>query len=127
MKPEQRFAANRKPSVAGGHGLFLKRRDRRLPIRIPTRTLRISFLLTYEPTQCIFWLGGKRKSYHERTFEYCRPIKITGEVEKHLKKFAPDDEVLCPHPKYKAANLVLLNVMTFKNHTAKVRRIFLRV
>jgi hypothetical protein len=37
------------------------------------------------------------------------------------------NEVLCPDPKCKAVNLVLPSAMAFKNHTAKVHKIFLRV
>lgn len=41
------------------------------------------------------------------------------EVEKHLKKFAPNDKVLCPDPYCKAAQLILPSIMAFKSHTAK--------
>jgi len=38
-----------------------------------------------------------------------------NEAEKHLKEYAPEDEVPYPHPQCKAAGLVLPSVMGFKN------------
>ena len=43
-----------------------------------------------------------------------------NKVEKHLKKYAPKDEVPYPHPQCKAAGLVLPSGMDFKNYTATV-------
>ncbi len=82
--------------------------------------------LVCKPTQCIFCLGDKRKSYEGRTFEYSRPNKMMDEVERHLKTFASDDPIPCPHPKCKASGLVLPHVRVFKSHTAKVHKILLR-
>ncbi len=76
--------------------------------------------------QCIFCLSDERKLYEERLFEYSKVNKMLNEVEKHLKTFASDDKVSCSHPRCKAAKLVLSNVMTFKNHTAKLHKISLR-
>jgi len=84
------------------------------------------FPMECKPKQCIFCLGDERKLYEERIFEYSKVNKMLDEVGKHLKTFAPDDKVPCPHPRCKAAKLVLPNVMTFKNHTAKVHKILLR-
>jgi len=84
------------------------------------------FLMKCKPKQCIFCLGDDRKLYEERIFEYSKVNKMLNEVEKHLKTFAPDDKISCSHSRCKAANLVLSNVMTFKNHTAKVHKIVLR-
>lgn len=67
-----------------------------------------------------------RKPYLERVFEYAIPNKMMNEVERHLKRFAPDDPILCPHSKCKASELVLPHAMAFKNHTVKVHRIVLR-
>lgn len=52
---------------------------------------------------------------------------MMNEVEKHLKKFASENEVLCPHLKCKAASLVLPVIMAFKNHTSKVHKSSLHV
>ncbi len=49
-----------------------------------------------------------------------------NEVGRHLKNFAPEDPVPCPHPQCKVAGLVLSSVMHFKNHTATVHKVFLR-
>ncbi len=84
------------------------------------------FPLVCKPTQCIFCLGNESKSYPGRMFEYAKANKMMNEVEKHLKKYAPKDEVPCPHRQCKAAGLVLPSVMGFKNHTATVHKIFLR-
>jgi len=78
------------------------------------------------PTQCLFCLGMENLPYHHRVYEYAKPHQMMNEVEKHLKSFAPEDPVPCPHPYCKAAGLVLSSVMHFKNQTATVHKIFLR-
>lgn len=85
------------------------------------------FPLVCKPAQCIFCLGDERKSYEGRMFEYTRLNKMMDEVERHLKRTAPDDLVLCPHPTCRAAGLVLPGITNFKNHTATVHKISLRV
>lgn len=85
------------------------------------------FPLVCKPTQCIFCLGNERKSYQGRTFEYARPNKVMDEVERHLNRFVPGHTIPRPHPTCKAAGLVLPGVMVFKNRTATVHKIFLRV
>ena len=52
---------------------------------------------------------------------------MMNEVEKHLKRFILDKKILCFYLIYKVINLILLSVMAFKNHIAKVHKIFLRV
>jgi len=84
------------------------------------------FPMVCRPTQCPFCLGDERLPYQHRVFEYAKPNKMMNEVEKHLKKYAPQDGVPCPHPQCKAAGLVLPSAMAFKNHTATVHKIFLR-
>ena len=84
------------------------------------------FPLVCKPTQCIFCLGNESKPYQERLYEYAKPNKMMNEVEKHLIKYAPEDQILCPHLQCKAAGLVLPSVMGFKNHMATVHKIFLR-
>jgi len=52
------------------------------------------FPLICRPTQCPFCLGEERKSYEDRTFEYCRPNKMMEHVHKaHLRKYASNDEI----------------------------------
>ena len=84
------------------------------------------FPMVCRPTQSLFHLGDERLSYQDRVYEYAKPNKMMNEVEKHLKKYTPKDQVLCPHPQCKAAGLVLPSVMGFKNHTALVHNIMLR-
>jgi hypothetical protein len=85
------------------------------------------FPLICRPTQCPFCLGEERKSYEDRTFEYCRPNKMMEHVQKaHLRKYASNDEINCEHPTCKANSLTLPSVMAFKSHTAKVHQITLR-
>lgn len=84
------------------------------------------FPMACRPTQCLFCLGDERLPYQHRVFEYAKPNKMMNEVAKHLKKYAPKDEVPCPHPQCRAAGLVLRSVMGFKNHTATMHKIFLR-
>ena len=78
------------------------------------------------PTQCLFCLGDESLPYHHRTYEYAKPHQMMNEAVKHLKRFASGDEVPCPHPICKAAELVLPSVMVFKNHAATVHKISLR-
>ena len=85
------------------------------------------FPIVCKPTQCVFCLGNERKPYQERIYEYAKPNKMMNEVDKHLMKFSPEDQVQCPHPRCKASELVLPTVMAFKSHTAKVHEIFLRL
>lgn len=85
------------------------------------------FPLVCKPTQCIFCLGNERKSHGGRTFEYARPNKMMDKAERHLKRFAPGDPIMYPHPTCRAAGLVLPGVTSFKNHIATVHKIFLRV
>lgn len=84
------------------------------------------FPLVCKPTQCVFCLGNERKSYQGWTAEYARPNKMMNEVERHLKRFASDDPVLCPHPRCTASKLVFPHVAAFKNYTAMVHKILLR-
>ena len=86
-----------------------------------------SFLTECKLKQCIFCLNDDRKLYEKRTFKYSKVNKMLNEIKKHLKTFVSDDKISCPHPRCKAVKLILLNVMTFKNHTAKVHKIILRV
>lgn len=85
------------------------------------------FPMVCRPTQCLFCLGMDNLPYHHRVYEYARPNKMIIEVENHLKVYASEDPVACPHPQCKVAGLVLSSVMHFKSHTATVHKIFLRV
>ena len=84
------------------------------------------FPLICKPTQCIFCLGNASKPYEERLYEYAKPNKMMNEVERHLKRFASDDPISCPHPRCMVSETVLPHVMAFKNHTAMVHKIMLR-
>lgn len=84
------------------------------------------FSMVCRPTQCLFCLGDEMLPYSHRIFEYSKPNKMMNEAEQHLKRFAPKDQVPCPHPQCRAAGLVLPSVIAFKNHTATVHKIFLR-
>ena len=84
------------------------------------------FPIVCRPTQCLFCLGMENLPYHHRVYEYAKPHQMMNEVGKHLKHFAPEDPVPCPHPQCKGARLVLSSVMRFKNHAARVHKICLR-
>ncbi len=90
------------------------------------RDAKDEFRIECLPTQCLFCLGNESLPYHHRTYEYSKPHQMMNEVEKHLERFAPGDEVQCPHPQCKAAELVLPSIEVFKNHTARIHKIFLR-
>ena len=89
-------------------------------------TVKDFFQLVCKKSQCIFCLDDERKPYEQRTFNYSRPSKMMDETNKHLRMFAPNDKIPCPHPMCRSAEMILLSVMTFKAHTAKVHKIFLR-
>ncbi|KAI4191972.1 MAG: hypothetical protein LQ350_008714 [Teloschistes chrysophthalmus] len=88
--------------------------------------LESDFPMMCEPTQCLFCLGDPRLPYLQRIHGYAKPNKMMDEVEKHLRKYAPQDILPCPHPQCQAVELTLPNTVTFKNHAAKEHRIFLR-
>lgn len=88
--------------------------------------MKIDFPMVCRPTQCPFCLGNESLPYHHRVYEYAKPHQMMNEAGKHLKRFAPADEVPCPHPMCKTAGLVLPSIVAFKNHTAMVHKIFLR-
>lgn len=90
------------------------------------REAKNDFPIIYRPTQCPFCLGNESLPYYHRVYDYAKPHQMMNEVGKHLTRFAPEDQVPCPHPICKAAGLVLPSVMAFKNHTAMVHKIFLR-
>lgn len=69
----------------------------------------------------------RRKSTHVRKDCSADSFPKARIQTVRVKSGIYDNEVLCPHPKCKAVNLVLPSVMAFKNHTAKVHKIFLRV
>lgn len=77
----------------------------------PEDTVKDLFSLVCKKSQCIFCLGDERKPYLERMFEYSRRSKMMDEVDKHLRKFAPNDKVQYPHPMCKSAAMVLPGVM----------------
>ena len=59
----------------------------------PEDTVKDIFSLVCKKSQCIFCLGDERKPYLEQMFEYSRRSKMIDEVDKHLRKFAPNDKV----------------------------------
>ncbi len=85
-----------------------------------------SFLTKCKSKQYIFCLSNDHKLYKKRTFEYSKVNKMLNEIKKHLKTFTSDDKISCSHSRCKTVKLILSNVMTFKNHTAKVHKIVLR-
>lgn len=78
-------------------------------------------------TQSLFCLSDKRLSYQDWVYEYIKSNKMMNEVKKHLKNYTLKNQILCLHSQCKAAELILLSVMSFKNHTVTVHKIFLHV
>ena len=85
------------------------------------------FPLICKKKQCIFCIRDEALTYHRRTFSYCRSSKMMDHVETHLKGIAKEERVPCMHPICKANGVAATNVMAFKNHTAIVHKISLRV
>ena len=84
------------------------------------------FLIKYKSKQCIFCLSDERKLFKKQTFKYSKVNKMLNKIEKHLKTFALNDKISCSHSRCKTVKLILSNIMTFKNYTAKVHEIVLR-
>ena len=78
-------------------------------------------------TQCSFCLNNESLFYHHQVYEYVKSHQMMNEVERHLKRFVSADEVSCSHSQCKTTRLILSEIMTFKNHTATMHKIFLRV
>ena len=53
----------------------------------------------------------RRVPYQHRVLEYAKPNKMIYEVEKRLKKYALEEQVLYPHPQCEAAGQVLPSVI----------------
>jgi len=90
------------------------------------KNTKYDFLVVCRLTQCLFCLSDERLPYLHRIYEYFKSNKMMNEARKHLKRFAPKNQVSCSHSQCKAAGLVLPSVMAFKNHIAIVHKIFLR-
>jgi len=76
---------------------------------------------------CLFCLGNGSFSALSPSglrVLWVKPHPMMNEVGKHLKSFAQEDSVACPHSRCKAAGLILPSVMVFKNPTATVHEIF---
>ena len=84
------------------------------------------FPMICKPTQCVWCLGDTRKTYEARKFEYSRANKMLDEADRHLRPYASDDEVPCPHPICQEADKVLSNKIHFKSHLARDHKIYLR-
>jgi len=90
------------------------------------KDVKYDFSTICRSTQCLFCLSDERLSYLHRIYEYSKSNKMINEVRKHLERFAPKNQVLYSHSQCKAAELILPNVMAFKNYIAIVHKIFLR-
>ncbi len=76
------------------------------------------YSIVCRPTQCLFCMSDDSLPNHHRIYEYIKPGEMMNEVERHLQRFVLKGQVLCPHPRCKAASLILFSVMAFKIHTA---------
>jgi hypothetical protein len=84
-----------------------------------------TFPLICEKTQCIFCIGDDRQSYDRRMRTFSKPDKMMDHVERHLQKKAAGAFECC-HPVCRAEELLLNNVIHFKNHVEMVHGIRLR-
>jgi hypothetical protein len=85
------------------------------------------FPLVCAKTQCPFCIGDKSKSYEERMGGFCRVSKMRDHVERvHLRGVIPEETISCRHPVCNSQELVLSNLMHFKNHVQTVHGISLR-
>ena len=91
-----------------------------------TKNRKDHFSLIYKFIQCIFCLENEHRSYVKCVYKYIKLNKIMNEMKKHLINYSFKNQILCLHSQCKAAILILLNVMTFKAHTAKMHQIYLQ-
>jgi len=84
------------------------------------------FFLIYLFTQYLFCLNNKSLFYFYRIYEFFKSNKIINETEKYLKKFASKNQILYSYLQCRAAELILLSIIDFKNYIAIVHKIFLR-
>ncbi|KAF2191690.1 hypothetical protein K469DRAFT_718709 [Zopfia rhizophila CBS 207.26] len=71
--------------------------------------------LECDPRQCLFCIGDERLPFLQQTFYH------------HLKRFAPNAKISCPHPTCQKNGVVLDGVSHFKNHALGVHKIKLRL
>lgn len=87
-----------------------------------------SFLLVCDPRQCLFCIGDKRLSLAQRMFCYSRVAKMMDHIEdEHLRRFAPDATIPCPHPVCRKEGVRLDGVLHFKRHALDIHSIKLRL
>ena len=76
--------------------------------------------------QCSFCLNNKSLLYHHRVYEYVKSHQMMNEIEKHFWNFVSKNSISCLQSQCKTIKFVLRNVMSFKNHTTTMHKIFLR-
>jgi hypothetical protein len=87
-----------------------------------------SFPLVCDPRQCLFCIGDESPPLAQRMFCYSRVAKMMDHIEdEHLRRFAPDATIPCPHPTCRNEVVLLGGVLHFKRHAYDVHRIKLRL
>ena len=84
-----------------------------------------SFPLECKPLQCIFCLGEKGLGNRHKMSLFSRKDSLKRHVEAHLKGFTENDKIYCRHPICEEAKVVLEGISRFKNHAARVHKVFM--
>ena len=87
-----------------------------------------SFPLVCDPRQCLFCIGDEGLPLAQRMFCYSRVAKMMDHIEdEHLRRFATDATIPCPHPTCRKEGVPLEGVLHFKRHAQDVHSIKLRL
>ncbi|KAF2194980.1 hypothetical protein K469DRAFT_698544 [Zopfia rhizophila CBS 207.26] len=114
-----RREARRRSTIPCSSGAVVKQEDVAVLSSLP---------LECDPRQCLFCIGDERLPIPQRTFCWSRPAKMMDHIEDHhLKRFAPNAKIPCPHPTCQKNGVVLDGVSHFKNHALSVHKIKLRL
>ncbi|KAL5408048.1 hypothetical protein PMIN04_011537 [Paraphaeosphaeria minitans] len=91
-------------------------------------SLTTSFPLVCDRRQCLFCIGDESLPLVQRMFCYSRVAKMMDHVEdEHLRRFAPDATITCPHPACRKEGVPLDGVLHFKRHANDDHGIKLRL
>lgn len=78
--------------------------------------------LICDPFQCLFCLGDGSMVYKEIVHHHCSKFSLRRHMDRwHLKFFASEDQIPCPHPACQGT--VLENIQLLQNHAALKHRI----
>lgn len=92
----------------------------------PTYVLTSSSTTRCPPLVCIFCFCNPCLSLRERTRVYAPKFNLQRHTDRcRLRWYKEEDSIPCPHPNESCVKLNLPNKRVFKNHAARVHKVFL--